>query len=82
MTAFLGQMSLGEKAQLVIASDYAYGAAGQGPIPPNSDVSLPPYLAAVRACCVLRADFGGRAIRARWISDQGMRERGMSERGG
>ena len=33
------QMSLGEKAQLVISSELAYGAAGRGIIPPNADVS-------------------------------------------
>ena len=32
------KMSLGEKAQLVIQSEYGYGAAGQGPIPPNADL--------------------------------------------
>ena len=28
----------GEKAQLVIDADWAYGATGKGPIPPNSDL--------------------------------------------
>ena len=33
------QMSLGEKARLVISSDYGYGAAGAGgAIPPNADL--------------------------------------------
>jgi hypothetical protein len=32
-------MSLGEKAQLVISSELAYGATGRGMIPPNADVS-------------------------------------------
>eukprot|EP01088_Endostelium_zonatum_P009698 TRINITY_DN229_c0_g1_i1.p1 TRINITY_DN229_c0_g1~~TRINITY_DN229_c0_g1_i1.p1 ORF type:complete len:117 (-),score=39.29 TRINITY_DN229_c0_g1_i1:205-555(-) len=30
------QMSLGEKARLVIAPEYGYGASGVGPIPPNA----------------------------------------------
>lgn len=32
------KMSLGEKAQLVIQAEWGYGAQGQGPIPPNSDL--------------------------------------------
>jgi FK506-binding protein 1 len=32
------KMTLGEKAQLVIQSDYGYGARGQGKIPPNADL--------------------------------------------
>ena len=32
------KMSLGEKAQLVIQSEWGYGSAGQGPIPPNADL--------------------------------------------
>lgn len=38
------QMSLGENAQLVIDADMAYGAAGRGNIPPNSDVSRLPLV--------------------------------------
>mmetsp|Transcript_33911 Transcript_33911/g.54749 ORF Transcript_33911/g.54749 Transcript_33911/m.54749 type:complete len:450 (-) Transcript_33911:43-1392(-) len=32
------QMTLGEKAQLVVQSDYGYGASGKGAIPPNADL--------------------------------------------
>ena len=33
------QMSVGEKAKLIISSDYAYGAEGAGGgIPPNADL--------------------------------------------
>jgi hypothetical protein len=33
------QMSLGEKAKLLISSDYGYGSAGAGDvIPPNADL--------------------------------------------
>jgi FK506-binding protein 1 len=32
------KMTLGEKAQLVIQSDYGYGPRGQGKIPPNADL--------------------------------------------
>lgn len=32
------KMSLGEKAKLLISSDYGYGAEGIGPIPPNADL--------------------------------------------
>jgi FK506-binding protein 1 len=34
------EMSLGEKAMLHITSDYGYGAAAVGPIPPNSDLDF------------------------------------------
>lgn len=32
------KMSLGEKAKLLISSDYGYGSQGIGPIPPNADL--------------------------------------------
>ncbi|KAG7345368.1 peptidyl-prolyl isomerase [Nitzschia inconspicua] len=32
------KMSLGEKAKLLISSDYGYGSEGIGPIPPNADL--------------------------------------------
>jgi FK506-binding protein 1 len=32
------QMSLGEKAKLLITSDFGYGAEGIGPIPPHADL--------------------------------------------
>ncbi|KAJ1483050.1 hypothetical protein T484DRAFT_1623413, partial [Baffinella frigidus] len=35
------QMSLGEKAQLVLAPEFGYGEQGQGPIPPNAELVHP-----------------------------------------
>ena len=34
------KMSLGEKALLFIGPDYGYGAAGNGPIPPNATLKF------------------------------------------
>merc|ERR1719231_534043 len=34
------KMSLGEKAILFIGPDYAYGASGNGPVPPNASLKF------------------------------------------
>ena len=40
----IAQMSLGEKATLLIRSDYAYGPDGMGPIPSNADLRFECHL--------------------------------------
>lgn len=58
------KMSLGEKAKLLISSDYGYGAQGIGPIPPNADLvfevellkigEMEANLPAEGGCCVIQ----------------------------
>mmetsp|Transcript_151315 Transcript_151315/g.267050 ORF Transcript_151315/g.267050 Transcript_151315/m.267050 type:complete len:133 (-) Transcript_151315:57-455(-) len=46
------QMSLGEKAKLTIASEYAYGSGGVGDIiPPNADLVFEVELLAINELC-------------------------------
>ena len=64
------QMSLGEKAILMISSDYGYGANGNGPIPPNADLSFEVHL--------LRIERGTQRGDSQQVAEQTLGQAGTS----